>query len=200
MTSDVIVGNVFDKYGSRNPIYRRVVEGYFRQLEDFLGRTRARRVLEVGCGEGFVSGWLSARTSNAEVIALDLSAAMLREARRAYHAVRFVAGDGYSLPFAEGSFDLVVCLEMLEHLERPQDVLREARRVSRRFLITSVPREPIWRVLNVARGAYWPRLGNTPGHVQHWNRRGLLDLLRRQWVVQEVATPFPWMMALCRRE
>lgn len=200
MSPDVVVGNVFDKYGSRNPLYRRVMERYFRRLEELLRRTQARRLLEVGCGEGFVSGWLSRRALGKQVFGADLSAPMLGEASREHPAVRFVAANAYSLPFPDGSFDLVLCLEILEHLEQPQDALREARRVSNQLLIASVPNEPIWRLLNVARGAYWIRLGNTPGHVQHWNRRGFTDLLRRSWVVREVATPFPWTMALCSRE
>lgn len=200
MIQDVIVGNVFDKYGSRNPIYRRLVQAYFHQLEDFLTKVRPRRMLEVGCGEGFVGGWLSAKIANAQVFALDLSVGMLRDASHRHSSVRFVAGDGYSLPFVDGSFDLVLCLEMLEHLERPADALREVRRVSGGFLIASVPDEPIWRILNVVRGVYWRRLGNTPGHVQHWNRRGFLNLLAADWGVREVAAPLPWMMALCCRE
>lgn len=200
MNSDVVVGNVFDKYGSRNPLYRRAVKGYFQRLEALLRKAPARRLLEVGCGEGFVSGWLKARINAEQVCGADLSAPMLGDARRQYPGVLFAVANAYSLPFADGSFDLVLCLEMLEHLDRPQDALREVRRVSKRLFIASVPNEPTWRMLNLARGAHWSRLGNTPGHIQHWDRRGFIELLRRDWVVREVAAPFPWTMALCSRE
>ena len=43
-------------------------------------------------------------------------------------------------------------------------------RVARRWLLVSVPHEPLWRALNVARGAYLRELGNTPGHLNHWTR------------------------------
>jgi hypothetical protein len=62
-----------------------------------------------------------------------------------------------------------------------------------------VPREPLWRLLNMARGRYWRDLGNTPGHLQHWSSEGLRALLMRHVEVRLVRTPLPWTMALCRR-
>jgi hypothetical protein len=69
-------------------------------------------------------------------------------------------------------------------------------RVASRHLLVSVPREPLWRALNIARGAYLTALGNTPGHVNHWSRRGLRTLLDGHGEVLELRTPFPWTMAL----
>jgi hypothetical protein len=71
-------------------------------------------------------------------------------------------------------------------------------RVARRHLLVSVPREPLWRALNLARGAYVTDLGNTPGHVNHWSRRRLTRMLSRYGTVVEVRTPFPWTQALIR--
>jgi hypothetical protein len=69
-------------------------------------------------------------------------------------------------------------------------------RVARRHLLVSVPHEPLWRALNVARGAYLRELGNTPGHVNHWTRRGFVAMLSRHGQVIEVRSPFPWTMVL----
>jgi hypothetical protein len=65
-------------------------------------------------------------------------------------------------------------------------------------LLVSVPREPLWRGLNMARGAYLRDLGNTPGHLNHWSRRGFVALLSRHGEVREVRSPFPWTMLLVR--
>jgi hypothetical protein len=62
----------------------------------------------------------------------------------------------------------------------------------------SVPREPLWRALNVARGAYLAQLGNTPGHVNHWSKRAFVSLLGRYGEVVEARSPFPWTMLLVR--
>ena len=81
--------------------------------------------------------------------------------------------------FADGEFDLATAIEVLEHVPEPEATLAEMARVARRRLLVSVPREPLWRGLNVARGAYLRELGNTPGHVNHWSKRAFAALLSR---------------------
>jgi hypothetical protein len=71
-------------------------------------------------------------------------------------------------------------------------------RVARGNLLVSVPREPLWRALNVARGAYVRELGNTPGHLNHWSRGGFESLVARFGEVIETRAPFPWTMVLAR--
>jgi hypothetical protein len=93
-----------------------------------------------------------------------------------------------------------VCCEVLEHLPDPACALALLARLAQPYLIVSVPREPLWRVLNLACGRYWTDFGNTPGHLQHWSARGFLALLEDHVEVREVRTPLPWTMALCRRQ
>jgi hypothetical protein len=69
-------------------------------------------------------------------------------------------------------------------------------RVASRYLLVSVPREPLWRGLNMARGAYLKDLGNTPGHVNHWTKGSFVELLGRHGEVTEVRSPLPWTMLL----
>ncbi|MGD8379445.1 MAG: methyltransferase domain-containing protein [Gammaproteobacteria bacterium] len=95
---------------------------------------------------------------------------------------------------ADNSFDCVLLLEVLEHLDDYRQALREIFRVSSRHVIISVPNEPLWRVLNMARGKYWGALGNTPGHVNHWNRHALTALVNEFGVCRQVRTPLPWLM------
>jgi hypothetical protein len=70
--------------------------------------------------------------------------------------------------------------------------------VAARHLLVSVPHEPLWRALNVARGAYLRDLGNTPGHVNHWSKRGFVQAAGRHGDVIEARSPFPWTMLLVR--
>ena len=74
----------------------------------------------------------------------------------------------------------------------------EMARCAERYLLVSVPREPLWRGLNMARGAYLAQLGNTPGHLNHWSRRSFARLLSRFGQVVELRSPFPWTMLLVR--
>lgn len=89
--------------------------------------------LEVGCGTGHFSRWL-AGDRRVEAVGADRSLPMLLEARRLGMA-RIVDGDGCSLPFADGSFDVVLLVTVLEFVGDPRTVLREAARVSRRGLV-----------------------------------------------------------------
>ena len=143
-------------------IYRAVVDRYFRQLSELLPDPMPPRILEVGCGEGHVAGWLSERSLPDSIIALDLSPKMLAQAHSLYASDEFACASASGLPFGDRTFDLVFILEVLEHLPSPRRALEEARRVCAGQLVASVPREPIWRLLNFVRGAYWPRGGILP--------------------------------------
>ena len=82
-----------------------------------------------------------------------------------------MTGTGDGLPFADDEFEIATAMEVLEHVPDAADVLSEMARVSSKWILVSVPREPLWRGLNMARGAYWRDLGNTPGHINHWSKR-----------------------------
>jgi 2-polyprenyl-3-methyl-5-hydroxy-6-metoxy-1,4-benzoquinol methylase len=196
----VPTGNTFDKYGSRNPVVRRLMTGFEQALTALFERARPESVLDVGCGEGVLTlAWAQA-LGERPVVGLDLADPKLEAEwqQRARPNLSFVAGQGEQLPFGPEEFDLVAAIETLEHVEDPARTLSEMARVGRGHLLLSVPREPLWRALNLVRGAYVRDLGNTPGHVNHWSRRGFERLLSGYGEVIEVRTPFPWTMALVR--
>jgi 2-polyprenyl-3-methyl-5-hydroxy-6-metoxy-1,4-benzoquinol methylase len=104
----------------------------------------------------------------------------------------------YDLVPERDAAELVVCCEVLEHLDDPGMAMAMLSKLARSYLLVSVPREPVWRVLNMARGKYLGSFGNTPGHIQHWSRKGFLKMLEEHVDILKVLTPFPWTVALCR--
>lgn len=194
----VPTGNTFDKYGCSHPVVRRLMASFQRSLSELVARAAPESILDVGCGEGVLTFNWAQRLGGGAVVGLDLPdpelEAQWRSRRRAN--LRFVTGRADELPFARGEFDLVAAIETLEHVPDPDRALAEMARVADRHLLVSVPREPLWRGLNLARGAYVQRLGNTPGHVNHWSRRGIERLLARHGELIELRAPFPWTMAL----
>jgi 2-polyprenyl-3-methyl-5-hydroxy-6-metoxy-1,4-benzoquinol methylase len=80
-------------------------------------------------------------------------------------------------PFEADEFDCASAIEVLEHVPEPDHTLAEMARVAERHLLVSVPREPLWRGLNMARGSYLGDWGNTPGHVNHWSKRSFVSFL-----------------------
>ncbi len=142
----------------------------------------------------------AASLRDGRVVGIDLEDPKLRAEwdRRSRENLRFIAGSGDRLPFEDGEFEAATAVEVLEHVPDPEAVLAEMARVSSRWLLVSVPREPVWRALNLARGAYLRELGNTPGHLNHWSKRSFARLLGRFGEVVELRSPLPWTMALVR--
>jgi 2-polyprenyl-3-methyl-5-hydroxy-6-metoxy-1,4-benzoquinol methylase len=193
-------GNVYDKYGTSNPVARRLMAGFMSDLDELVERSDAREAHEVGCGEGEVSIRLARR--GIRVRGTDAFPRVLEEARRRAAAagveVDFEAAAVEELDPATHAAELVLCCEVLEHLEDPRRGLEMLARLARPWLIASVPREPLWRALNLARLSYVGALGNTPGHLSHWSKRGFERFLGERFEVVEIRSPIPWTMALCR--
>ena len=195
----VPTGNTYDKYGSANPVVRRLMARFERDMRDLLEVARPGSILDVGCGEGVLTEeW--ARAIDGRVVGIDLDDPKLRTEwdRRALPNLEFRAGFGDALPYPDDEFDAVTAMEVLEHVPDPEAVLSEMARVASGWLLVSVPREPLWRGLNLARGAYLKDLGNTPGHLSHWSKRSFARLLARYGEIVELRSPLPWTMALLR--
>jgi 2-polyprenyl-3-methyl-5-hydroxy-6-metoxy-1,4-benzoquinol methylase len=195
-------GNVYDKYATRNPIERRLVDGFLAELAELAAQSGAREAHEVGCGEGELSIRLA--RLGLEVRGSDASAEVVEEARRRAAAagveISYRAAPVESLEPATDAAELIVCCEVLEHLSEPEAALDTLASLARPWLIVSVTREPLWRALNVARLRYVRELGNTPGHHGHWSRRRFVDFLAERVGVVAVRSPLPWTMALCRAD
>lgn len=195
----VPAGNVYDKYATRNPVARGLVAGYRAGLVELVELARPESLIDVGCGEGVLTAEL-ARHVPGPVLGIDRGGSQLAPRWRENVApnLRYRAADATSLPTRDAEYDAATALEVLEHLRDPGAALAEMRRVARRWLIASVPREPLWRAANIARGAYLGAIGDTPGHIQHWPRRAFLALLAAHGEVVEVRSPPPWTLALVR--
>jgi SAM-dependent methyltransferase len=196
----IITGNTYDKYGSTNPVVRRLMSAFERTLDELFEQSDPASVLDVGCGEGVLVHQWAQRLGERRVVGIDLQEDSIQAgwAQRQAPNLEYQVMHAENLPFAENEFDLASAIEVLEHVPDPEHTLAEMARCAERYLLVSVPREPLWRMLNMARGAYWPALGNTPGHLNHWSRHAFVKLLSRYGQVAEIRSPFPWTMLLVR--
>lgn len=201
MKSDsVVLGNVYNKYASRNPVARRLLANYLRALADLLKGLNPSWILEVGCGEGYLSEILSGWMPRSRLVGVDLSLTLFRREVGQPSRLSFAAQSAYQLGFSDQSVDLIVAAEVLEHLEDPDRAMQEINRVARGKVLLSVPREPLWRILNLARLSYLREWGNTPGHLQHWSPEGFAHFVAQHLNIRTVRNPLPWTMILAEKK
>jgi SAM-dependent methyltransferase len=188
-----------EKYHVRNPVVAFLVRRFFERIRGVLGEVKPHSILDAGCGEGELlrRGVLG---GNRSVVSLDRSFEVLRpRPPEPGPQPPLVCGSVLQLPFARGSFDAVLCLEVLEHLEDPAAAVRELLRVARKAVVLSVPYEPYFRLGNLLRGKYLDALGNHPEHIQHWNMRRWRRFLQCEMPCEiKLVEAFPWIVACCR--
>jgi 2-polyprenyl-3-methyl-5-hydroxy-6-metoxy-1,4-benzoquinol methylase len=187
------------KYRSGNPIVRWLINSYFHKLEELLHTVKYESLLDAGCGEGEALKRLSpVLPSHVEGFDVDPQCVFFCQER--YEKYYFTQQNIYSLPWRDNEFDVVLCLEVLEHLERPDEALHELLRVSRLSVILSVPREPWFLLGNIFRGKYLSTWGNHPEHIQHWNPKNLRRFLNVHAQCISMINAFPWTIAYCTKQ
>ena len=196
----VPTGNTYDKYGSTNPVVRRLMAGFESTLEQLWTQAAPESILDVGCGEGVLTAQWADKLGDRRIVGIDLDDAKLKAEwdKRRRANLEYKVEDATNLSYGDDEFDMATAIEVLEHVPDPERTVSEMARVAKRWVLVSVPREPLWRGLNMARLAYLKDLGNTPGHINHWSKRSFVSMLSRYGTVEEVRSPFPWTMVLVR--
>jgi len=200
LENGVVAGNFYDKYATANPIAKHLMDNFFKSIRELVTMSGSCEIHEVGCGEGHLSRLLAKMVPN--IRGSDFSQQVIEKANRLSQSegvhVPFRAVSIYNLQSSEDAAELIVCCEVLEHLEDPEEALRILSQLAKPYLIVSVPREPLWRLLNMARGKYIGSLGNTPGHINHWSLKQFIKLISSSFDIIEVRTPLPWSVVFCR--
>ena len=187
------------KYNTRNPVQRLLIRRFMGKVVDMFDATApANSVLELGCGEGFVSGQLSTRQEGSTYVGVDSNEEDLANLRAKFPSVEAHHGSIYDLSFLRRAFDVVVCAEVLEHLADPDAALAQITSVRPTWVVLSVPHEPWFRLSNLARGKNVTRLGNDEDHVNLWGRRGFRRLVEKHFIVDRHETSYPWQLVLAR--
>ncbi len=187
------------KYISRNPIERYLNHRFHRTIHSLIKGVKPRSILDVGCGEGVTMRYLLDNIPEVKVEGVEIHLESLKIAKKMNPETKVYQGTIYELPFKANSYELVLCTEVLEHLQDPEAAFLELDRVSKKFIIVSVPNEPLWRVGNMIRFKYWKNLGNTPDHIQHWTTFGFNAIAKEYFRVIKMKVPITWTMLLCEK-
>lgn len=156
-------------------------------------------ILDFGCGEAFLLDRLLERGVALDgYVGVDLRAAALGEARARHPALAFEAADIFAFPPDGRRFDLVLASQVLEHLPDPDRHLARLCALCSGRLLLTVPHEPWFRLMNLARGRDLARLGNHPEHVNHWDSASFAAFVGRHATVERVWTVFPFVLLVGR--
>lgn len=196
MTKTLLSTN-FVKHTSKNPIQKLLIKNFYSSLISLAKPLKAETILDAGCGEGFTMDKLSKKGVGKKIEGIEYTKDALSFGKKLFPNLTFRQGSVYELPYKDNSFDLVICTEVLEHLEEPAKALKEILRVSKKYLIISVPNEPFFMLCNFLRGKNLSRFGNDEEHINHWNPLSFKKYLKQNGVkTKEVRLPFPWTTIL----
>lgn len=187
----------FVKHTSKNPIQKFLIKKFYNSLFSLITPLKPASILDAGCGEGFTMDKLTKFGVGKQIEGVEYSKGAISLGKKLFPNLTFREGSAYNLPYRDNTFDLVVCTEVLEHLDNPTKVLREVMRVSKKHILISVPNEPFFMLGNFIRGKNLSRLGNDPGHINHWTIISFLDFLKKNGLkIRTIRVPFPWTLVL----
>jgi ubiquinone/menaquinone biosynthesis C-methylase UbiE len=186
----------FEKYQTKNPIVRKLINSFNNKLRVELKSLHFESFLDAGCGEGIMLTSLYGLLPE-KAYAFDSNFQSIRIASQKVPDCNFSVADVYNLPWHNDSFDLTICCEVLEHLQKPEKALQELCRVTKQTLILSVPLEPWFQLGSLFRGKYLKTFGNHPEHIQHWNQNTFNLLLKEFSSRIKINISFPWIQAVC---
>jgi 2-polyprenyl-3-methyl-5-hydroxy-6-metoxy-1,4-benzoquinol methylase len=185
------------KHTSKNPIQKLLINNFFSSLISLIKSLKTISILDAGCGEGFTMDKLIKSGIGSRIEGIEYSKESILFGKKLFPQLNIKQASIYDLPYKDNSFDLVVCTEVLEHLEEPEKAVKEMLRVSGKYLIISVPNEPFFMLSNFLRGKNISRFGNDAGHINHWNPFALKKLLENQGLkIEKIKLPFPWTIIL----
>lgn len=188
----------YRKHTHRNPIQRLLLWNFFRHLLSLISKRKVDSILDVGCGEGFTLNRLKEKGIGKNLEGVEYLQTAIDLGKKMYPDIKIKKGTIYDLPYKDNSFDLVLCTEVLEHLDEPEKALKELVRVSKKYLVISVPNEPFFMFAQFVRGKNWSRLGNDIEHINHWTMFGFPKFIKqnagKNVKILSRRFPFAWTM------
>lgn len=188
----------YKKHTSKNPLKTLFLSFYYKTFTKELKKLEIKNVLDVGCGEGFILNKLKKEGIGKNWQGIDYSKDAVKIGKKLHPRLDLEQGSIYDSGFKDNSFDLVICTEVLEHLDNPKKALKEVLRISKKYVLLSVPNEPLFLLSNFTQ---W---GKDIGHINHWTFWGFEEFVKQNTgaSVKIIARkyPFPWTMLLLEKQ
>jgi len=184
-------------YNSSNVFVRFVHLGRLKAIHTLIPQGSQLHLLDAGCGEGHLIERLHQTYPDYHYFGLDITEIALEKAKRRCPYAKIIRNDLTSLPFENNFFDVVVCTEVLEHIEDYKRVLQEFSRVLKpggSFIIT-FPNENLWSAARLVLGR---RPIKVPDHIHKFSPNIIKDTIFYMKFVQHQKLPFdlPFILSL----
>lgn len=200
---DIPVGTWGNKYDTKNPIKKYLLDKFLDEISTYVGKVakNIEDITEFGCGEGHLASYISDRYDEKKITATDFSEQIIKYAKEQNPRdnIEYKVVDIYN-PSKKETADLILCCEVMEHLEEPEKALESIKNLGSKYVILSVPNEPAWRIVQFLSGNNIKELGNTPGHINHWSSKAFVSLVSNYFDVVQVSKPFPWTVLLVKNK
>lgn len=191
----------FEKHTSENLLQQLILANFYREVLNLLRSLELQSILDVGAGEGFTMKKLKMKNEKLKIVGIEYSEDSVKIANKIYPDLDIRLGNIYNLKFKDDSFDCVLCMEVLEHLDDPVKALAELKRVTKRYLLLSVPNEPYFTIQRFLRGKNLKGLGAHPEHIQWWTHEAFLKFLKKNKLeILSKKAPFSWTLVLAEKE
>ncbi|MCL5432842.1 MAG: class I SAM-dependent methyltransferase [Patescibacteria group bacterium] len=190
----------YSKHKSGDISRQFLIKNFYNILIRTIKPLEPKTILDVGCGEGFTLQKLKENKIGVLLKGIDKSDISIDIGRKMFPDLDLKTGDIYKLSYNKNSFDLVVCSEVLEHLKSPIIALEELKRVSKQYLLLTVPNEPFYRISRFLRGINVANFGDHPEHINHWGMISFKNLIKSARLkITTINYPFPWIMILAEK-
>lgn len=190
----------YKKHSNQNPIQKILIGNFYKTLFEVIKPLKPTSILDVGCGEGFTLQKLEEKKIGKRNEGVDYSKDAVKIAKKIHPHLKISEGDVYKLKFEDNSFDMSLCTEVLEHLDDPTKAISEIKRVTKKYLVFSVPNEPFFILANLLRGKYLKNFGNHPEHINHWTFIGFEKFLQQNGLkVVKSKHPFAWTLVIAKK-
>lgn len=151
------------------------MEKFFKDLS-----IKPLKVLDVGCASGFLTSRIAAFFPYSESFGVDSYKEAVKFGQKAYPHIKFNHADAHKLPFKNAGFDLITCIETLEHLENPKKAISEMYRVLKNNGYVLIGQDTdnllfkiIWMIWTKRSGKVWHN-----SHLHPYNPGKLEELIK----------------------
>lgn len=190
----------YRKHTHKNPIQRYLIANFNRTLLEEIRKRNPKTILDVGCGEGFTLDLIEKEGIKAKLEGVDFLKTAIDIGKKERPHLNLKVGTIYDLPYKDNTFDMVICSEVLEHLEDPKKALDELQRVTKKYVVLSVPNEPWFMLANFLRGKNWSRFGNDIEHINHWTVWAFKKFVSTKFYILSVRNPFAWTLITAEKK